>query len=230
MRFTSLAACLCAAFVLQSSVSAQTPAAIRIGILNDQAGPYADFGGKTSVTAAQMAIEDFGGKVLGKPVEIVVGDHQNKPDLAANIARRWFDLENVSAIAELTNSAVALAVQKIANDHGKITLAVGPATTRLTNEDCSPTGFHWAFDTYSQAVGTARAIVGQGGKSWFILAADYAFGHQMAADLSRVVKENGGTVLGEVRVPLNTQDFSSFLLQASSSKAQIVGLANAGSD
>ena len=230
MRFISPAACLCAAFVLLSPVSAQTPTAVRIGILNDQAGPYADFGGKTSVTAAQMAVEDFGGKVLGKPVEIVIGDHQNKPDLAANIARRWFDLENVSAVADLTNSAVALAVQKIANDHGTITLSVGPATTRLTNEDCSPTGFHWAFDTYSQAVGTARAIVEQGGKTWFILAADYAFGHQMAADLSRVVKEKGGTVLGEVRAPLNTQDFSSFLLQASSSKAQIIGLANAGAD
>ena len=161
MRFISLAACLCAAFVLQSSALAQAPTAIRIGILNDQSGPYADFGGKTSVTAAQMAIEDFGGKVLGKQVELVIGDHQNKPDVAANIARRWFDIENVSAIAELTNSAVALAVQKIANDQGKITLAVGPATTRLTNEDCSPTGFHWAFDTYSQAVGTARAIYGK---------------------------------------------------------------------
>jgi len=230
VRIISLAAYLCVAFVLQSSALAQAPTAIRIGILNDQSGPYADFGGKTSVTAAQMAIEDFGGKVLGKQVELVIGDHQNKPDVAANIARRWFDIENVSAIAELTNSAVALAVQKIANDQGKITLAVGPATTRLTNEDCSATGFHWAFDTYSQAVGTARAIVGQGGKSWFILAADYAFGHQMAADLSRVVKENGGTVLREVRAPLNTQDFSSFLLQASSSKAQIIGLANAGSD
>src|SRR3974377_1766750 len=230
MRFISPAACLCAALVLLSPVSAQTPTSIRICIINDQAGPYADFGGKTSVTAAQMAIEDFGGKALGRPVEIVVGDHQNKPDVAANIARRWFDLENVSAIAELTNSAVALAVQKIANDQGKITLAVGPATTRLTNEDCSPTGFHWAFDTYSQAVGTARAIVAQGGKSWFILAADTRVGHKMAADLSRVVKESDGTVLGEVRVPLNTQDFSSFLLQASSSKAQIIGLANAGSD
>ena len=230
MRIVSLAACFCVAFVLQSPASAQAPTAIRIGILNDQAGPYADFGGKTSVTAAQMAVEDFGGKVLGRPVEIVVGDHQNKPDVAAGIARRWFDIENVGAIADLTNSAVALAVQKIANDTGKITLAVGPATTRLTNEDCSPTGFHWAFDTYSQAVGTARAIVAQGGKSWFILTADYAFGHQMAADLSRVVKENGGSVLGEVRVPLNTQDFSSFLLQASASKAQIIGLANAGGD
>src|SRR3974390_126819 len=151
MRFISPAACLCWAFVLLSPVSAQTPTAIRIGILNDQAGPYADFGGKTSVTAAQMAIEAFGGKALGRPGEIVVGDHQNKPDVAANIARRWFDLENVSAIAELTNSAVALAVQKIANDQGTITLAVGPPTTRPTNEDCSTTGFHWAFDTYSQA-------------------------------------------------------------------------------
>ena len=230
MRIIWLAACFCAAFVLQSPVSAQAPKVVRIGILNDQSGPYADFGGKTSVTAAQMAVEDFGGKVLGQPVEIVVGDHQNKPDVAAGIARRWFAIENVSAIADLTNSAVALTVQKIANDDGKITLAVGPATTRLTNEECSPTGFHWAFDTYSQAVGTARAIVAQGGKSWFILAADYAFGHQMAADLSRVVKENGGTVLGEVRVPLNTQDFSSFLLQAQASKAQIIGLANAGGD
>src|SRR5664279_1795506 len=132
MRIVSLAACLCAAFVLQSPVSAQAPTAVRIGILNDQSGPYADFGGKISVTAAQMAIEDFGGKVLGQPVEIVVGDHQNKPDVAAGTARRWFDIENVSAIADLTNSAVALAVQKIANDAGKITLAVGPATTRLT--------------------------------------------------------------------------------------------------
>jgi len=230
MRFISTAVCFCLALLLQSPVSAQAPSAIRIGILNDQAGPYADFGGKTSVTAAQMAIEDFGGKALGKPVELVIGDHQNKADVGVGIARRWFDTENVSAIAELTNSAVAIAVQKVAAEAGKVTLAVGPATTRLTNEDCSPTGFHWAFDTYSQAVGTARAIVGQGGKSWFILAADYAFGHQMAADLTRVVKENGGTVLGEVNVPLNTQDFSSFLLQAAASKAQIVGLANAGAD
>ena len=230
MRIMSLAAALCAAFVLQSSASAQTPTSIKIGILNDQAGPYADFGGKTSVTAAQMAVDDFGGKVLGLPIEIVAGDHQNKPDIATGIVKRWFDLDNVSAVADLTNSSIALAVQKIAADYGKVTLSVGPATTRLTNEDCSPTGFHWAFDTYSQAVGTARAIVAQGGKSWFILAADYAFGHQMAADLARVVKESGGSVLGEVRAPLNTQDFSSFLLQASASKAQIIGLANAGGD
>jgi len=209
---------------------AQTPDTIKIGILNDQAALYADFGGKTSVDAARMAVEDFGGKVLGKPIEIVSADHQNKPDVAATTARKWFDVDGVSAIADLTNSAVALAVQKIAADKGTVTLSVGPATTRLTNEDCSPTGFHWAFDTYSQAVGTAKAVVAQGGKSWFILAADYAFGHQMAADLERVVKENGGNVLGQVRAPTGTMDFSSFLLQAQASKAQVIGLANAGAD
>ena len=203
---------------------------VRIGILNDQSGPYADFGGKTSVDAARMAVEAVGGKALGKTIEIIIGDHQNKPDVASAIARRWFDVDGVSAVAELTNSAVALAVQQIAKEQGKITLFTGPATTRLTNEDCSPTGFHWAFDTYSQAVGTARAVVAEGGKSWFLLVADYAFGHQMANDLTKVVKSSGGTVVGEVRHPLNTSDFSSFLLRAQSSKAQIIGLASAGAD
>ena len=144
------------------------------------------------------------------------------------MARRWFDVDGVSAVADLTNSAVALAVQQLAKGQGKVTLSSGPATTRLTNEDCSPTGFHWAFDTYSQAVGTAKAVVATGGKSWFILAADYAFGHQMAADLDRVVKESGGTVLGSPR--RRARWISSFLLQAQSSKAQIIGLANAGAD
>ena len=199
-------------------------------MLNDQSGLYSDFGGATSVIAARMAVEDFGGKVLGKPIEILSADHQNKADVATSVARRWFDVDGVSAVADLTNSAVALAVQQLAKGQGKVTLSSGPATTRLTNEDCSPTGFHWAFDTYSQAVGTAKAVVATGGKSWFILAADYAFGHQMAADLDRVVKESGGTVLGQVRAPTGTMDFSSFLLQAQSSKAQIIGLANAGAD
>ena len=203
---------------------------VRIGVLNDQSGLYSDFGGATSVIAARMAVEDFGGKVLGKPIEILSADHQNKADVATSVARRWFDVDGVSAVADLTNSAVALAVQQLAKGQGKVTLSSGPATTRLTNEDCSPTGFHWAFDTYSQAVGTAKAVVATGGKSWFILAADYAFGHQMAADLDRVVKESGGTVLGQVRAPTGTMDFSSFLLQAQSSKAKIVGLANAGGD
>jgi len=231
MRYSSFIGLFCVGLFLNSVANAQSPSGVvRIGILNDQSGPYADFGGKTSVDAARMAVEDVGGKVLGKPIEIIIGDHQNKPDVASAIARRWFDVDGVSAVAELTNSAVALAVQQIAKEKGKITLFTGPATTRLTNEDCSPTGFHWAFDTYSQAAGTARAVVAEGGKSWFLLVADYAFGHQMASDLSKVVKTSGGTVVGEVRHPLNTSDFSSFLLRAQSSKAQIIGLASAGAD
>jgi branched-chain amino acid transport system substrate-binding protein len=231
MRYSFFIGLFCVGLFLNSVANAQSPSGVvRIGILNDQSGPYADFGGKTSVDAARMAVEDVGGKVLGKSIEIIIGDHQNKPDVASAIARRWFDVDGVSAVAELTNSAVALAVQQIAKEQGKITLFTGPATTRLTNEDCSPTGFHWAFDTYSQAVGTARAVVTEGGKSWFLLVADYAFGHQMANDLTKVVKTSGGTVVGEVRHPLNTSDFSSFLLRAQSSKAQIIGLASAGAD
>jgi branched-chain amino acid transport system substrate-binding protein len=231
MRYSPLIGLFCVGLFLNGVADAQSPGGVvRVGILNDQSGPYADFGGKTSVDAARMAVEDVGGKVLGKSIEIIIGDHQNKPDVASAIARRWFDVDGVSAIAELTNSAVALAVQQIAKEKGKITLFTGPATTRLTNEDCSPTGFHWAFDTYSQAVGTARAVIAEGGKSWFLLVADYAFGHQMASDLSKVVRTSGGTVVGEVRHPLNTSDFSSFLLRAQSSKAQIIGLASAGAD
>jgi branched-chain amino acid transport system substrate-binding protein len=231
MRHLPLIGFICIGLFLNGVADAQSPSGVvRIGILNDQSGPYADFGGKTSAEAARMAVEDMGGKVLGKSIEIITGDHQNKPDVGSAIARRWFDVDGVSAVAELTNSAVALAVQQIAKEKGTIALFTGPATTRLTNEDCSPTGFHWAFDTYSQAVGTARAVVAEGGKSWFLLVADYAFGHQMANDLSKVVKTSGGTVVGEVRHPLNTSDFSSFLLRAQSSKAQIIGLASAGAD
>ena len=231
MRYLSLAALAGLGLLIANTAHAQSAGeAVKIGILNDQAGLYADFGGKTSVDAARMAAEDFGGKVLGKPIEILAADHQNKPDVASTIARRWFEIDGVSAVADLTNSAVALLVQQIAMEQGKITLAAGPATTRLTNENCSPTGFHWAFDTYSQAVGTARAVVAEGGKSWYILAADYAFGHQMAADLARVVKASGGTVAGSANHPINTQDFSSFLLSAQASKAQVIGLANAGAD
>jgi branched-chain amino acid transport system substrate-binding protein len=173
MRYASVLGLVCIGLFLNGAAHAQSPGGgVRIGILNDQSGPYADFGGKTSVDAARMAVADVGGKVLGRAIEIVVGDHQNKPDVASAIARRWFDTEGVSAVADLTNSAVALLVQQIAREQGRITLSTGPATTRLTNEDCSPTGFHWAFDTYSQAVGTARAVVAEGGKSWFRLVAD----------------------------------------------------------
>ncbi|MGY8631064.1 ABC transporter substrate-binding protein [Bradyrhizobium sp. 14AA] len=203
---------------------------IRIGVLNDQTGLYAEFGGLGSMEAAKLAVEEFGGRVLGKKIEIVAADHQNKTDIGLSTAGKWFDADNVDMITDLTNSAIAIGVQNLAKERGKITIAVGPGTTRLTNEDCSPTGFHWMWDTYSQAAGTARAVLENGGKKWFILAADYAFGHQMAAELSKAVQEHGGIVTGSVRHPLGTSDFSSFLLQAQASKAEIVGLANAGAD
>nr|WP_143197954.1 ABC transporter substrate-binding protein [Bradyrhizobium sp. AS23.2] len=208
--------------------NAQT--SIKIGVLNDQSGPLADFGGSGSVEAAKMAIEDFGGNVLGKPIEIVSADHLNKPDLAATIARKWFDADGVTAIADLTNSAVALAVQGLARERGKIALLTGPGTDRLINEDCSPTGFLWTFDTAGLARGVASAVVREGGDSWYLLVADYAFGHQMSKQLNQVVTASGGRILGQSVHPVNTSDFASQLLAAQASKAKVVGLANAGSD
>lgn len=215
--------------VSAGSLNAQTPP-VRIGVLNDQSGLYSEFGGIGSVTAAKMAVEDFGGKVLGRPIEVLSADNQNKPDVGLSIARKWFDQDGVLAIADLTNSGVAIAVQGLAKELGRVTLASGPGTARLTNEDCSPTGFAWTWDTYSSAVGTAKTILKDGGKSWFILAADYAFGKQMAEDLTATITSNGGKVVGHVRHPISTPDFSSFLLQAQSSKAQIIALANGGAD
>lgn len=203
---------------------------LRIGVLNDQSGLYADFGGPTSVIAARMAVEDFGGKVLGRTIEVVSADHQNKTDIATATARKWFDLDKVEAIADLTNSAVALAVQALAAERGKITLASGPFSARLTNEACNPTSFHWTFDTYASSVGTARGVLQDGGKDWFLLAADYAFGAQMAADVTKTVTAGGGKVMGQVNHPVNNSDFASFLLQAQASGAKVVGLANAGAD
>lgn len=203
---------------------------LRIGVLNDQSGLYSDFGGPTSVTAVQMAVEDFGGEVLGRKIEVVSADHRNRVDVATATARQWFDLENVEAIADLTNSGVALAVQGLAKEKGKVTLATGPFTAQLTAEACSPTGFHWVFDTYAASVGTARGVIQDGGKSWYILAADYAFGKQMAADLTSTINANGGKVLGEARHPVENMDFASFLLQAQASGSQVVALANGGSD
>jgi branched-chain amino acid transport system substrate-binding protein len=203
---------------------------VKIGILNDQSGVYADYGGKYSVEAARMAIEDFGGEVLGQKIEMVTGDHQNKPDLATSIARRWYEVENVDMITELTTSSVALAVQELSKEKKKIDIVVGAATSRITGDACTPYGFHWAFDTHALAVGTGGALVKAGGDTWFFLTADYAFGYSLEKDTSDIVKENGGKVLGSVRIPLNSSDFSSFLLQAQSSKAKIIGLANAGLD
>ncbi|MEA5160479.1 ABC transporter substrate-binding protein [Cereibacter johrii] len=203
---------------------------VKIGILNDQSGVYADFGGKYSFEAALMAVEDYGGSVLGKKVEVVTADHQNKADIASNIARQWYDTEQVDAIMELTTSSVALAVQALSQEKKKITITTGAATTELTGKQCSPYGFHWAYDTHALAIGTGGALVEQGGDSWYFLTADYAFGYSLEENTGAVVKEKGGQVLGAVRHPLSTTDFSSFLLQAQASGAKVIGLANAGLD
>src|SRR5690606_25850807 len=203
---------------------------VKIGILNDQSGVYADFGGKSSVEAANMAIEDFGGSVLGVPIELVDADHQNKPDIASNIARQWYDTDQVDAIMELTTSSVALAVQALSAEKKKITINTGAATTDLTGKACTPYGFHWAYDTHALAVGTGGARVKQGGDSWFFLTADYAFGYSLEQQTTDLVTANGGSVVGSVRHPLATTDYSSFLLQAQASGAKVVGLANAGAD
>ncbi|NNU81723.1 ABC transporter substrate-binding protein [Halovulum dunhuangense] len=203
---------------------------VKIGILNDQSGVYANFGGRYSYEAALMAVEDFGGTVLGAPIEVVTADHQNKPDVASNIARQWYDTEQVDSIMELTTSSVALAVQALSRDAGKITITTGAATTELTGAQCSPYGFHWVYDTHALAVGTGGALVEQGGDTWYFLTADYAFGYSLEENTGNFVKAQGGEVLGSVRHPLASNDFSSFLLQAQASGAKVIGLANAGAD
>jgi branched-chain amino acid transport system substrate-binding protein len=224
---TAAAAVLCG---LSFAAPASAADGVKIGILNDQSGVYADYGGKSSVEAAKMAIEDFGGEVLGHKIGLVNADHQNKPDLAVSIARRWFDVEGVDMITELTTSSVALAVQDLAKQEKKIDIVVGAASSRITGDACTPYGFHWAFDTHALGVGTGGALTENGGDTWFFLTADYAFGYSLEKDTGEIVKAKGGKVLGAVRHPLNTSDFSSFLLQAQSSKAKVVGLANAGLD
>src|SRR5271167_50240 len=228
MRAKLLPAAIAAfGLMLTAPASAQ---GVKIGILNDQSGVYADYGGKGSFEAAKMAIEDFGDSVLGQKIEIITADHQNKPDLATSIARRWYEVEGVDMITELTTSSVALAVQGLSLEKKKIDIVVGAATSRITGDACTPYGFHWAFDTHALAVGTGGALAKAGGDGWFFLTADYAFGYSLEKDTSDIVTANGGKVLGSVRVPLNSSDFSSFLLQAQSSKAKIIGLANAGLD
>jgi branched-chain amino acid transport system substrate-binding protein len=203
---------------------------VRIGVLTDMSGLYSDLGGQGSVEAAKMAVADFGGKVMGKNIDVIGADHQNKADVGANKAREWYDTQGVDMITDILNSAVGIATAKVSAEKKRINMNVGAASTRLTNEDCTPYTVHYAYDTYALANGTGNAIVKQGGKSWFFLTADYAFGHSLEADTAAVVKKGGGEVKGAVRHPLNAADFSSFLLQAQSSKAQIVGLANAGGD
>jgi branched-chain amino acid transport system substrate-binding protein len=227
--FLGLTAVALTAFVCPGTF-AQTQQSVKIGVLTDMAGVYASITGKGAVEAAKLAIEDFERANPGVKVELVTADHQNKPDVASAIARQWLDAEGVHAIAELTTSAIALSVQKLAQDRNKVVLISGAGSSDLTGKSCSPTGFHWTYDTYALANGTARAIVEQGGKKWFFLTVDYAFGHALQKDVTDTVKALGGEIVGGVRHPLGTADFASFLLQAQSSGAQVIGLANAGAD
>jgi branched-chain amino acid transport system substrate-binding protein len=203
---------------------------IKIGVMNDMSGTYADLTGPGSVVAAQMAVEDFGAAAKGLKVEIVGADHQNKPDVGSNVVRQWIDRDNVDVIVDVPTSSVALAVNEIVREKNKVFLISGAAASNLTGDKCSPNSVHWTYDTWALANGTGNAIVKTGGKSWFFLTADYAFGHALERDTAAVVEGNGGKVMGKVRHPFPATDFSSFLLQAQASKAQVIGLANAGAD
>ena len=207
-----------------------TGGTIKIGVMNDMSGTYADLGGQGSVIAARMAVEDFGAATKGMKVEIVGADHQNKPDVGSNIARTWIDTDKVDVIVDVPTSSVALAVNEIVRDKNKVFLVTSAATSDLTGEKCTPNTIHWTYDTWALANGTGQAIVKTGGNTWFFLTANYAFGHALERDTAAVVVKNGGKVLGHVRHPFPATDFSSFLLQAQASKAKIIGLANAGAD
>ena len=207
-----------------------TDGVIKIGVMTDMSSLYTDLAGAGSVLAARMAVEDFKAAEKGLKVEIVSADHQNKPDVGSSVVRQWIDADKVDVIVDVPNSGVALATNEIVKEKNKVFLVSGAASSALTGEKCSPNTIHWTYDTWALANGTGQAIVKTGGDSWFFLTADYAFGHQLEADTEAVVKKLGGKVLGKVRHPLNTSDFSSFLLQAQASKAKIIGLANAGGD
>jgi branched-chain amino acid transport system substrate-binding protein len=220
-----------AVLALTAPASAQMSGdVVKIGVLNDMSGLYADIAGPGSVEAARMAIADFGGSVNGKKIELISADHQNKPDVGSAIANQWFGNDGVDAIVDVPTSSVALAVQEVARNKRKVFLISGAAASDLTGKACSPTSVHWTYDTVALANGTGSAVVKAGGDTWFFITADYAFGHALERDTAKVVEETGGKVLGKIRAPLNTADFSSFLLQAQSSKAKIIGLANAGGD
>jgi branched-chain amino acid transport system substrate-binding protein len=214
--------------------AADKPAAdsnkIVIGVLTDMSGLYADLAGKGSVLAAQMAVDEVGGTVAGMPVEVTSADHQNKPEIGSNVAREWYDTKHVDVIVDVPTSSVALAVSTLTKDKNKVFLASGPGSSDLTGKACSPNTIHWTYDTWALANATGREMVKAGGDTWFFLAADYAFGASLEKEVTKVVEASGGKVLGDVKHPLKTSDFSSFLLQAQSSKAKVIGLANAGGD
>ncbi|HKW55488.1 MAG TPA: ABC transporter substrate-binding protein [Stellaceae bacterium] len=229
MKLHMLWAAAAAVALSAGGAAAQSGGPVKIGVLNDMSGLYADIGGKGSVAAAQMAAEDAG-NVLGQPVQVVSADHQNKPDIGANIARQWYDTDGVDVITDVPTSSVALAVEEVSRDKKKLALFSGPASSDITGPKCSPYAATWVYDTYSLAHVTGSAVVKSGGNTWFFITADYAFGHALERDTAAVVEAAGGKVLGDVKVPLSTADFSSFLLQAQASKAKIIGLANAGGD
>ncbi|GGB24984.1 ABC transporter substrate-binding protein [Tistrella bauzanensis] len=232
LKFTlaAVTAAVVAAFSAGAAQAEISDNVVRIGVLNDQSGIYTDLSGPGGISAAQMAVEDFGGSVAGAKIEVVSADHQNKPDIGSNIANEWYDRDGVDAIFDVPTSSVALAVQNIAKGKGKILIDHGAATSDLTGKACSPTGIHWTYDTYALANGTGGALVQQGAKKWFFLTADYAFGHALERDTMNAVKAADGEVVGTVRHPFPNTDFSSFLLQAQGSGAEVIGIANAGGD
>jgi len=232
MKSQALCAGLLAGLMMTGSASAQyAGGGVKIGVLTDMSGAYSDLAGKGSVEAARLAIEDFGKPINGKPVELVSADHQNKADIASSTARAWYDTQDVDAIFDINGSVAALAVRDVAKEKGKVDINSGAASMALTNKACSATGLHWTYDVYSLASGTGNAVTStSGGKSWFFITADYTFGHDLEQQVAKVVKEKGGTVKGQVRAPFNSSDFSSYLLQAQASGAQIIGMANAGAD
>ncbi len=221
---------LVAATVFIGTAARAEDLAVKIGVMSDMSGLYADLGGPGSVAAAKLAVEDFNPAAHGMKVEMVTGDMQNKPDVGSNLARQWFDVDHVDMIVDVPNSGVALAVNEVAREKNKVFLVSGAASSDLTGPKCSPDTIHWTYDTWMLANGTGKALVKTGGDTWFFLTADYAFGHALERDTTAVVLANGGKVLGSVSHPLNTSDFSSFLLQAQASKAKVIGLANAGGD
>ena len=231
MRLPLLISALAVIGLASSAAQAQiSDDVIRIGVLNDQSSLYADAGGAGSVIAAKMAVEDAGGKVLGKPVEIVFADHQNKPDVAVNLARQWFEVGKVDMAMGFDNSAVALAVEQLAADHDRIAIAGAVGTTAFTGKSCTPTEASWIYDTYALTNSLAKSIVAEGRDTWFFITVDYAFGYSLEADATAAVQAAGGKVLGSVRHPLNTADFSSYLLQAQASGAKVVAFANSAGD
>jgi branched-chain amino acid transport system substrate-binding protein len=229
-RFTSICFAAAAGVALTAGSARAADDAVKIGFITDMSGLYADIDGQGGLEAIRMAVADFGGKVNGKPIQVVYADHQNKADIAASRAREWFDRDGVDMLVGGTNSATGLSMNQVAGEKHKVYISIGAGADTLTNEQCTPYTIHYAYDTTALAKGTGSAVTKQGGKTWYFLTADYAFGKALEKNTADVVKANGGQVLGEVRHPLSASDFSSFLLQAQASKAQILGLANAGGD